>query len=80
MRYSEPFFVGRGNPRFRGVSASGYLPALEEPEEPTPEVTPIGLTQSKISQRIQQLEARCLYLQRKLWEKPRKVDKQYKYS
>lgn len=31
--YSQPFYVGR-NPRFRGVSSDGYLPALEPPQKP----------------------------------------------
>lgn len=30
--YTQPFYVGRNNQNFRGVSADGYLPALELPE------------------------------------------------
>ena len=33
VRYDQPFYVGVNNPRFRGVSSSGYLPALESKEE-----------------------------------------------
>lgn len=35
--YCQPFYVGRNNPHFKGISADGYLPALEDysqPEEP----------------------------------------------
>ena len=33
MRYNQPFNVGVNNPRFRGVSSDGYLPALETGDE-----------------------------------------------
>ena len=33
MTYDQPFYVGVHNPRFRGVSSSGYLPALESKED-----------------------------------------------
>ena len=33
MTYDQPFYVGVSNLRFRGVSSSGYLPALEAKEE-----------------------------------------------
>jgi len=32
--YTQLFYVGRNNPKFRGVSSDGYLPALEPKEEP----------------------------------------------
>jgi len=32
--YTQPFYVGRNNQKFRGVSPDGYLPPLEPKEEP----------------------------------------------
>ena len=39
MRYDQLFYVGVNNPRFRGISSSGHLPALEleEVSEDKPE-------------------------------------------
>lgn len=36
-QYDQPFYVGINNPRFKGVSSDGYLPALEPPVEQPPQ-------------------------------------------
>jgi len=47
--YSQIFWVGRNNTRFRGVSIAGYLPALEAPapQKPKPELLARSLTKEE---------------------------------
>jgi len=82
--YTQPFWVGFNNPRFR-YARSGYLPALELPEEPPPEVTIKKIyTYINIDKKALELQKRIVSLEEKLKEKERldkkKPSTKYIYS
>ena len=65
-RYSEPFYVGVNNPRFKGISSSGYLPAIC-PSCPKKEwsriISPLATEPSHIQKQVDMLKAQVLFLQ-----------------
>jgi len=77
---SQPFYVGYNNPRFRGVSSDGYLPALVSCDDN--QLTPDNddtKHQEPVKQ-WQQLRGMVLYLQKQIVElatKKRKEDYLY---
>lgn len=84
--FSQPFFVGRNSLRFRGINASGYLPALEpHMEEFPPETLYIvrGLS-PKERDEFNQVKAHLLFCERKINEhldaSKRKPKRKYKYT
>jgi len=62
---SEPFYVGRNNPRFRGVNSSGYLPAIEIDELKVEDIHIIDYVQFP-RKRLEQLEGMLLNTRDKL--------------
>ena len=75
MRYDQPFFVGLNDKRFRGVSADGYLPALDTKDvQPGPIVKPqlillkMNVTTLDLNRRVTDLENSNQYLLRKIKE------------
>jgi len=84
---TEPFYVGRDNKKFRGVSVDGYLPALELPEEePAISDEQDIFERMELSARqwdyLKQLKAQVLNLSNKLMElrASKGKGKQYKYT
>ena len=80
MKYDQPFYVGRNNPRFRGVDAFGYLPPLELPEpiEEKPLIELSQYLQEKIK-RLDDLQGRMIHNTNKLNEHLDKKKKRGKY-
>ena len=69
--YSVPFFVGRNNPRFRGIDAFGYLPPLEPPEsieEKPPAIAELSQFLLEKIKRLDDLQGRMIHNTNKLNE------------
>lgn len=65
--YTQPFWVGRNNPRFRGISSDGYLPAIEPPSEIKSLLVPVPLWAGKQWDVVSQLRAENKHLSKKLF-------------
>jgi len=79
-----PFFVGINNPRFRGVSIDGYLPALEQPVDIQPKVVKPqflffknDIRALRLSSRVTELESSNRYFLKKIKEIEGHGPKQY---
>ena len=75
MGYDQPFFVGLNDKRFRGVSADGYLPALDTKDvQPEPIIKPrlillkMNVTTLDLNRRVTDLENSNQYLLKKIKE------------
>ena len=69
MKYDQVFYVGRNNPRFRGVDAFGYLPPLELPElieEKPPAIAELSQFLLEKIKRLDDLQGRMIDLNNKL--------------
>ena len=67
--FSQPFFVGIGNKRFRGVDAFGYLPPLEPPEpirEKPPAIADLTWYLQEKIKRLDDLQGQLIFLTNKL--------------
>mgnify|MGYP001603939703 CR=1 FL=1 len=76
--FSQPFYVGINNKRFKYRSSDGYLPALEPRIEALPpqEVVVVHRNSSMTQQEhdtLEQLVQRVAWLQKKLLEKEKKA-------
>lgn len=83
--YTQPFWVGRNNPRFP-YARGGYLPALDTPE-PQPEVVPqihhipveTELTKANTARQMRQIRGELASIRNKFNELSQSKTKVHKY-
>lgn len=79
MNCYQPFYVGIGNKRFKGISANGYLPALESKEIPREDKVEPQWVKRQWGM-VQQLKAQVLFLSNKINEMRAKASKRKTYT